>query len=272
MSAIEPSVRDILFRNNVTEETLKTFASVRLPVGVALNLNSLARLYINDVLGEKIISKKSDQGVVKVKDLEQGKWASINVILVQKLETMSYFGCPTCNKGFKEMKEGEDAECPKCNKTVEVTKLYWPRYIAGDETGEVIVKTPVKPMEDDLTGHIVKLRGSLSSYRGNVEFAANKIDEDIALPSLKTSAPVGGSPAPTGDISTQKEADNPEMKALLERFSNFVALFIKTSNTDTGKLVTWFQKQSAEKGLNITVEQALDKIGYALKEGKLSKK
>ena len=288
---IKPDVLQALVNNDITLEEVQKWGSTIYPQH-AKNNNIIARLYLRS----KGIFINVSSGA-KINTLGKD-WTTLDVLVASKLDPQKYTGCPKCNKSIKEAKVEEDAECPKCG-LVEAATISWPRYIAGDDTGEIILKFgPTIADNDDYTGSFLKIRGKVNEYKGNITFDVNRIDgittpkgttvpattptlkkEKVIKPTdVQTPTEVNDDPIPVSKPTTQPTQETApvtftkEVEGVIGKFSSFIRLHEQTGNIDTPMLIGWFEKQKKALNITVTVDQALDKLGYQLSDGNIVKK
>ena len=87
-----------------------------------------------------MISGEAPPEFKKVTELT-GELVDIEVALIQQTGKNSYLGCPTCAKAIQGIEAGRDTQCPRrCGTIVKAKLLTWHSFLAGDDTGEIIVK------------------------------------------------------------------------------------------------------------------------------------
>lgn len=124
------------------------------------NENILAQLYLKQVKKLTLDPREVELMTgkeVDVEDLTTGDWCIIDIIVGTKIRENSYLGCPNCSK-----KVAEDKICRSCGPVIPVT-LFWTSYVAGDNTGDVMLSVPPRISNDyrDLEGIMMKARGVL---------------------------------------------------------------------------------------------------------------
>lgn len=136
------------------------------------NENILAQLYLRHV--KKVNLDPNDVALmtgkeVDVEDLQPGEWCIIQVVVGAKVRSNSYRGCPECYK-----RVDDNNMCPKCGLVTPVD-LFWDTYVAGDNTGDVMVSFPPRIANEyrNLEGTILKIRGFLNDQG---EFIAQNIE------------------------------------------------------------------------------------------------
>lgn len=275
MGNFKPDVEALLRAHNVALPTIQEHAK-KLPPFMSANLNVVAQDYLYRVL--KVTTDKQPMAndvIIKVKDLQRDIWSSVEVYVASKLHSIVYVGCPKCQKGIKGGKDGEVVDCPTCKESVEITTYYWPRYIAGDDSGELILRlNPTTSDAEDLTSKVVTLRGRIQDSKGNVDFqiytVLEKKDVDItvtpppsALPKVELKPPPTKptpSAIPTSDPSKVVNVTSDD--AFVEKVRGHMNAFGHAPNHV--KVIEFLENYRQKNGVAITVEAALDKLGYVI--------
>lgn len=160
---------DLFKKYNLNKEEVSKWAKEHYPNVANVDpisevlLNLMAQLYVREVMGTEV--QPSDVETItgpisNASDLTEGEWANIQVAVGVKIRETTYMGCPICYKSLP--KEGP----PNCEKDgpVEPAVHTWSRYIAADNSGEVMVSIPPRLSKEykDLMGSVIKARGSLN--------------------------------------------------------------------------------------------------------------
>ena len=228
---IDESVKALLDKNGVTVDEVVTYGRTKYPQYLS-NLRIIALTYLNTVKGIKAEVAQT----VKVKDLELDKNCTIRVLLASKTGEVSYVGCPECLKGAADTEEGMDITCEKCSVEVKAVKHYWTRYLAGDDTADVIVSFAprVRPTED-LSGKVVEAWGGLRENRSMVEFVINRYSI-VGAPAAASSPPTTAKPKPKS-TATPPAVDK-EVEALTTLASPVVTP-VTSTNINSEVEVEW---------------------------------
>ena len=270
MGELTPDARPLLQKHGVTDAMIADYAK-KYPPHLAGNLSLMAHCYLREKFGETA-EPTVDSVIVKVAALKKDESVIIEALVASRLNPSTYVGCPTCLtsiKGKGRVKEGDTVKCDKCNKEVVGVAYSWQRYIVGDESGQVLIRTPPTmggESKEDLTGRIVRLRGRLSEYKGNTDFTVSKVESvSGATPTVATTTTTTPppAPAPTTPGVTAQEQD------LINKLGSHVKIF--EDAPDHSKILAWFDKQKPA-GSTLTVEKALDSLGYRLDGVRIIKK
>lgn len=185
------------------------------------NLNILAQLYLKQVkkveIDPRMLSVTGKK--VSVADLKAGEWCVVEVQVGVKTRQNAYRGCPKC---WKSVREG--GVCPDCG--VETVVMTWDDYVAGDNTGEIIVSLPPRlTMKGvDLEGTTIRARGVL---RDSGEFminayqivqanppAGSEVPASPKVPLPSTTASESSATSPPGGLNRERE----DVKKILDIF------------------------------------------------------
>ena len=164
---------DLYKKYAVNKEDVKAWAEKNYPAFLSAE-SVMVQLYLNEVRG--VLVEPTDVQVVtgeatEVADLEEGTWCVIEVAVGRKIRETQYMGCPIC---YKSISKDGPQECGT-HGAVESVAHSWARYIAGDNSGEIVVSTPPRFSKQykDLMGSIIKARGVLNDQG---EFNLNTIN------------------------------------------------------------------------------------------------
>ncbi|MEM3958638.1 MAG: hypothetical protein QXO47_10620, partial [Thermoproteota archaeon] len=119
---------------------------------------------------------------VKIGQIRPDEPCTIQAVVVQKVESRTYIGCPKCFRKLN-VPAGSVTECDK-DGSVTASNLTWNSYLVGDDSGEIVVDTSPEIVESFNTGQRIAFRGSLR--KDQVEFtafAASKISPSTVLES-----------------------------------------------------------------------------------------
>jgi len=130
--------------------------------------------------------KKVSELTKKEEQSPSFKGENVRLNVVAKLKETAYIGCPYCWKRLADATledEGEEKICrnEKCKyygKEVTATLHYSTRYLAGDETGEVVIQVPPFIKNVDILNKWIDAWGRLDE-RGIFNLANFKIVEDL---------------------------------------------------------------------------------------------
>ena len=122
----------------------------------------------------------------KVSELEIGDRAELQLLVAAKIGEVRYFGCPECYTKVED-RDGR-FWCSKCSSYVEPVEYSFKRYIAGDETGTVIVVIPPYVSGELEAGKMYRVRGRMQD---NTEFLIREYEE-VPMPSAPASTPEAG--------------------------------------------------------------------------------
>jgi len=172
--------KKLLKQHGFTESQVREWAERKYPM-FANNISLMAFLFLQEKgisLQPRIVGVYQAK---KVSDLVAGDRAEIQVLVGAKLGEVHYFGCPEC---YTKVEERENRYyCPKCDKYVEANEYVFRRYIAGDETGNVIVVIPPYVEGELNIGKLYKLRGRMQD---NGEFSIREFEEvELPTPSVE---------------------------------------------------------------------------------------
>jgi len=235
---------DIFSQNGITREEVIAWATKAYPQFVE-NEGVIVQLYLDQVKNKKVdpqttVWLKGEKTLVS--DLEQGAWVTLEVVVGSIVRENSYHGCPSCSKKV----DVEDPLCPKCNKEVTPVEYTWIDYVAGDNSGDIIITIPPKleATTGSLTGKVVTIRGSLND-QGN--FFVN---------ALNVHSPDENTLSAKRDASTKKS----EIELLSETLSRFPQITVAD-----------LRKWHADSKLTTPLSEMLSSIGMEMKGTKVVK-
>lgn len=160
-----PDPGDLLKRYGISEEEVRRWAREKYPY-FADNLLLMTLLYLKEVKDIEPLAYTPR----KVVNLKPGERAELNVLIALKLSENRYRACPECYTKVDE-RNGE-YYCPRHGITVEPIEVCWRRYIAGDDTGTIIIAIPPRIRDEIKLGSTYCIRGILGD-RG--EFVVRSI-------------------------------------------------------------------------------------------------
>lgn len=143
----------------VTIDEVKSWAAENYPEYSA-NIELMAKLYLAIKKGIRVAKPKIVGEFKKVSDLTVAEVSRIKVVVIQKVDLRRYAGCPKC---YRKLNAAPDSvvDCPYCG-TVKVAALAWSLFLAGDDTGEIILAFPPSVGDNPREGEVIAVEGVLS--------------------------------------------------------------------------------------------------------------
>lgn len=230
-----------LKKEKVTSWAKEHYPSVASGEGLADPLlNLMAQLYIREVMGELVEPTDIETitgSIVRVADVKEGDWCNIQVAVGRKIRETTYMGCPIC---FRSLPKEGPSEC-KVDGPVEPKAHTWARYIAADNSGEIMVSLPPRSTVEypDLMGHIVKARGVLNDQG---EFNMQSIN-------VLAGASAGSKESVVLEEKAKEFVDEVEV----QMFTNMLKTFPSMSQEDLNK---WHAFQKVKTPLSVLLAKS----------------
>jgi len=210
------------------------------------NLRLITLAYLTQELGISIdafeLGFERHLEVTPVKDLQKDVFSEIRVLIASKISDFEYLACPECNK-----KIDDSNSCPVHGK-VKAEIATWRKYIAGDETGDVVLTFPPRLKEERVLGRVVVVRGTLRSGRDEFVCRTVRVVEEVPQKDRKE-----GKDKETEVLEISSEE--------LETFKKFVQVY---GGVPKKQLKAWHDA----KGLESSLEQLIKAAQLQYKDGK----
>jgi uncharacterized C2H2 Zn-finger protein len=165
----------------------------------ATNRELMAKLYLVREKGVKVAEMPITGPITKVSELKVNTTSVIKVIIIQCVDTRQYVGCPRCYRAIQAA-PNTDVVCER-DGAVRAETLSWSNFLAGDDTGEIMLTFPPRIPQVPKVGDVIVAQGSLSEQ---YEFYVNRYNVVVAAPPTQaaatTPAPAVQPTAPTAAV------------------------------------------------------------------------
>lgn len=234
---------DLFKKYNLNKDEVAVWAKKNYPnvaseetISPAL-LNLMAQLYIREVIGELVEPTDIETitgPVTPASDVKEGEWVNIQVAIGRKIRETTYMGCPLCYRSLP--KEGPST-C-QVDGPVEPKAHTWTRYIAADNSGEIMVSLPPRLSSEhkDLMGRVVKARGVLNDQG------------EFNMQSINIMGAGTGEPLPL-----KEKAKEFVDEAEVQLFTNMLKTFPSMSEEDLNK---WHSFQKIKTPLSVLLARS----------------
>lgn len=242
-------VEKLLKRYSLSKKVVKKWAAKKFPK-YKDNLRMMISMYLQETEGLKLdpfeLGMVTAKEHVPVSDLEYNVFSQIVVLVASKISEFEYNACSECNK-----KVGDDNEC-ETHGEVSTNLVAWKKYIAGDETGDLIFTLPpTTTYGGEMVNLEFRAEGSLREDRG--EFLVRHLTPITDEDEEESESEVEEEEDEAEDV----ESDEKELEAVTQ----FVDIY---GGAPIGTLKAWHKSKKMKTPVKILIKAAKLK----LKDGK----
>lgn len=189
---------------NVSDDVFNEFCSRYGEFGA--DKEKMAKLYCSTVLGIRVAEAPITGPITKIVDLRVNVSTNIKVYIIQLIEERQYVGCPRCLRGL-QVAPNTDVVCER-DGPVKAQLLTWSLFLAGDDTGEIMLTFSPRVPQTPKPGDVIVANGVLTEQQ---EFYVYRYNTVMPAPS-QAPTPTPTQVAATPQVTTVTVAGEAVLK------------------------------------------------------------